>query len=74
VCRRTSEELDGFRHGLLDEERVAVTPGEAFDAPGFIRISYAAALETLREGARRLLSFVSRHVNTTAGTVGTHGR
>jgi aspartate aminotransferase len=63
-----------FASGLLEEEGVAVTPGEAFDAPGFIRISYATALETLREGARRLLSFVRRHVNTTAGTVETHGR
>jgi len=37
---------------------VAVTPGEAFDAPGFIRISYATSMEKLREGSRRLLEFV----------------
>jgi aspartate aminotransferase len=59
--------LDGFRtsndfaQALLDEARVAVTPGEAFDAPGFIRISYATSIESLREGSTRLLEFVRAH-------------
>jgi aspartate aminotransferase len=57
--------LDGFRtssdfvDALLEQARVAVTPGEAFDAPGFIRISYATSMENLREGSQRLLQFVS---------------
>jgi len=55
---RTSAE---FADALLDESRVAVTPGEAFDAPGFIRISYATSLDVLREGSRRLIEFVARH-------------
>jgi aspartate aminotransferase len=50
-----------FAQALLDEVRVAVTPGEAFDAPGFVRISYAASMETLREGSRRMLEFVQKH-------------
>jgi aspartate aminotransferase len=50
-----------FAQALLDEARVAVTPGEAFDAPGFIRISYATSMETLREGSRRLIEFVRAH-------------
>ena len=41
-----------FAQALLDEARVAVTPGEAFDAPGHIRISYATAIDQLREGAK----------------------
>jgi aspartate aminotransferase len=59
--------LDGFRtstdfaQALLDESRVAVTPGEAFDAPGFVRVSYATSMENLREGSRRMLEFVRRH-------------
>ena len=59
--------IDGLRtstdlaRALLDEARVAVTPGEAFDAPGFIRISYATSLEILREGSRRLIELVGRH-------------
>jgi len=48
-----------FAETLLDESRVAVTPGEAFDAPGFIRLSYATSMETLREGSARLLEFVA---------------
>jgi aspartate aminotransferase len=46
-----------FAQALLDEVRVAVTPGEAFDAPGYIRISYATSLDQLREGAARILKF-----------------
>ncbi|HEV8347018.1 MAG TPA: pyridoxal phosphate-dependent aminotransferase [Vicinamibacterales bacterium] len=58
---------DGFRtsldfaDALLSESRVAVTPGEAFDAPGFIRISYATSMENLREGSARLIDFVRAH-------------
>jgi len=55
---RTSLE---FADQLLDQSRVAVTPGEGFDAPGFIRISYATSLENLREGTNRLLEFVRAH-------------
>jgi aspartate aminotransferase len=50
-----------FADALLSEARVAVTPGEAFDAPGFIRISYATSTENLREGSTRLLNFVRTH-------------
>jgi len=46
-----------FAAQLLDRARVAVTPGEAFDAPGFIRISYAASLDQLHRGAERILEF-----------------
>ena len=49
-----------FAQRLLDEQQVALTPGEAFDAPGFVRISYAAAPHRLKEGVRRLLDFVKR--------------
>ena len=58
-----------FAQALLDDSRVAVTPGEAFDAPGFIRISYATSIDQLREGSRRLLEFVGRRTgrNLVAG-------
>ncbi len=46
-----------FAQALLEQARVAVTPGEAFDAPGHIRISYATSMEQLREGATRILKF-----------------
>ena len=47
-----------FAQALLDEARVALTPGEAFDAPGFIRLSYAASLPELKRGADRIVQFV----------------
>ena len=55
---RTSADL---ATALLNDARVAVTPGEAFDAPGYIRISYATSLDILREGTNRLLEFVKAH-------------
>ena len=52
---RTSADL---AQALLDEARVALTPGEAFDAPGFIRVSYATSLSELKRGADRIIQFV----------------
>lgn len=52
---RTSADL---AHALLTDAHVAVTPGEAFDAPGFLRISYATSIERLREGISRILDFL----------------
>jgi aspartate aminotransferase len=49
-----------FSQILLDEARVAVTAGEGFDAPGFLRISYATSLDQLREGSNRILEFVKK--------------
>ncbi len=53
-----NETTSGFAEALLDERRVAVTPGEAFDAPGFIRLSFATSMTNLEEGSRRLVDFV----------------
>ena len=52
---RTSAE---FARALIEREHVVVVPGEAFDAPGYIRISYATSMDRLREGATRMLRFV----------------
>jgi aspartate aminotransferase len=49
-----------FSQVLLDEARVALTAGEGFDAPGFVRISYATSLDRLREGTNRILAFVRK--------------
>lgn len=45
---------------LLNEAHVAVVPGEAFGAPGYIRISYAAADEVIREAMNRIKNALSR--------------
>jgi aspartate aminotransferase len=52
-CRTSIE----FAERLLAAEHVVVTPGEAFDSPGFIRLSYATSLDRLQEGAMRLIRF-----------------
>jgi aspartate aminotransferase len=44
---------------LLREHGVAVVPGEGFGAPGYLRISLARPLSELREGSRRLASFLA---------------
>jgi aspartate aminotransferase len=43
---------------LLDQCRVAVIPGEAFGSPGFLRFSFAAALEVIEEGCEKVRTFV----------------
>jgi aspartate aminotransferase len=45
---------------LLDEAHVALVPGEAFGAPGYLRLSYATSMERIDEGLRRLEKFFSR--------------
>jgi aspartate aminotransferase len=49
-----------FAEALLAEAYVALTAGEGFDAPGFLRISYATSLTQLREGVTRIHEFVRR--------------
>jgi aspartate aminotransferase len=53
-----------FANYLLDEARVAVVPGLAFGADGFIRISYATSMERIKEGVERLSRAVARLRNS----------
>ena len=56
----TSEE---FCERLLEEERVAVVPGDAFGASGegFVRVSYAYSLKHLMTAVERITHFLERH-------------
>lgn len=56
----TSEE---FCQNLLQEEKVAVVPGNAFgeSGEGFIRCSYAYSIENIQEALKRIERFVKRH-------------
>ena len=47
----TSEEMATY---LLEQAHVALTPGEAFGAPGYLRISYATSMEVLRKAVERI--------------------
>ncbi|MBO5341022.1 MAG: pyridoxal phosphate-dependent aminotransferase [Oscillospiraceae bacterium] len=48
-----------FAKALLEKGLVAVVPGEAFGAPGYLRWSYATSMENIREGLDRLEKFLS---------------
>lgn len=51
----------GFAERLLEQERVALMPGDALGQPGFIRIGYISDdVDTLVEGARRIVAFGAR--------------
>ena len=52
---RTSAE---FAERLLHEAHVALTAGEGFEAPGFLRISYATSMDRLKEGTQRIQAFI----------------
>ncbi len=56
----TSEE---FCQKLLEEEKVAVVPGNAFgeSGEGFIRCSYAYSIENIQEALKRIERFVRKH-------------
>ncbi len=54
---RTSAE---FAERLLHEAHVALTAGEGFEAPGFLRISYATSMDQLKEGTRRIQAFIEK--------------
>jgi aspartate aminotransferase len=39
---------------LLDEAKVATVPGSAFGQPGFLRLSYALDMNSLKEAVKRI--------------------
>jgi aspartate aminotransferase len=43
---------------LLEGAHVAIVPGEAFEAPGFMRLSYATSLSRIEEGLDRIAKAV----------------
>lgn len=61
--RRSGMSSDDFAMRLLEEEEVAMVPGDAFGASGagYVRASYATAYEKIEEALNRLESFMHRH-------------
>ena len=51
---------DTFARLLLEKGLVAVVPGSGFDAPNFVRWSYATSMDNIREGMDRLEKFLSQ--------------
>ena len=49
-----------FAQRLLEDHEVAIVPGSAFLTPGWVRMSYAAPIDSVVEGTRRLVDLWSK--------------
>jgi aspartate aminotransferase len=43
-----------FAAWLMEKAEVALVPGSAFGAPGYLRLSFATSMDNLKEAMRRL--------------------
>ncbi len=53
---------DDFGNLFLKYGKVAVVPGTSFNAPNFVRWSYATSIENIKEGLSRLERFLNGEV------------
>jgi aspartate/methionine/tyrosine aminotransferase len=60
-ARRWTADSRQLASDILEQSHVAVTPGIAFgsNAEGYLRFSYTASIERIREGLRRLAPFLA---------------
>ena len=60
-AKRYTRDSVRFAFDILEESHVAVTPGAAFgpNAEGYLRFSYAASVDRIQEGLRRLAVFLA---------------
>ena len=58
----TGMNSEDFAQGLLEEEHVAVVPGDAFgpSGAGFVRCSYANSMENIQEAVMRISRYVEK--------------
>ena len=49
-----------FAARILEEEKVAVVPGSAFGADGYVRLSYATSDDVINKGLERLARFCAK--------------
>lgn len=63
---------EDFCAGLLEEEKVAVVPGNAFgeNGEGYIRCCYAASVNNIEEAIDRMGSFIKRHNKVRIANIG----
>lgn len=54
ICGKKIESADDFSEIFLSEQLVAVVSGVGFEAPAFVRWSYATSMENIKEGIDRL--------------------
>ncbi|MBE7063356.1 MAG: aminotransferase class I/II-fold pyridoxal phosphate-dependent enzyme, partial [Ruminococcaceae bacterium] len=62
--RETGLSSEAFAETLLEEENVAVVPGNAFGSSGegFIRCSYAYSVKNITEALTRISRFVQKRL------------
>ncbi len=62
--KRTGMTSEEFCNRLLEEEKVAVVPGNVFgdSGEGFIRCSYAYSIDNIEEALKRIARFVEKHI------------
>lgn len=56
TTEHNTEPGTAFARKLLETRDVAIVPGAAFRSPEWVRVSYAAPLEDVLEGARRIVA------------------
>ncbi|MGJ8639139.1 MAG: pyridoxal phosphate-dependent aminotransferase [Opitutaceae bacterium] len=49
-----------FAAKILEEEKVALVPGEGFGAPGYVRLSYAISDDVIEKGLDRIARFCAK--------------
>jgi len=61
-CDISKTRLDStaFATRLLDEESVALIPGESFGRNDFVRLSFATSIEQIEKGVSRIQNFINR--------------
>lgn len=50
-----------FAKRILDEEHVALIPGDSFGAEGFLRLTFSTSQERIREGVRRIKRMTEKY-------------
>lgn len=56
---RVVQNATEFCTALLEVEHVALVTGDAFGAPGYVRLSFATSMDVIEEGLNRLAKFLS---------------
>ncbi len=56
---RVIDNATDFCTALLEEAHVALVTGDAFGAPGYVRLSFATSLDTLDAGIKKLAGFLT---------------
>lgn len=59
--KEVSNDSMEFCKGLLEEQGVAVIPGIGFGSEGYFRFSFATDIDSIREGIKRIGTYVAKH-------------